>query len=118
MYEERGTLLYLAATVVLIASAAALVKVAYEAVRRTVGTRMSHDFACATLERVQRNSLDSLQRRQLGTGELVQRITVDTRSIELLVFGVGFLWTSVWFWQVAAFCFATVFTQRFELDAD
>jgi hypothetical protein len=29
---------------------------------------------------------------------------------------VGFLFTSVWFWQVAAFCFATVFTQRFDLD--
>ena len=34
----------------------------------------------------------------------------------LLAFGVGFLWTSVWFWQSAAFCFATVFTQRFGLD--
>ena len=37
--------------------------------------------------------------------------------VGLLGFGIGFLWTSVWFWQVAAFCFATVFTQRFELDA-
>lgn len=34
----------------------------------------------------------------------------------LVAGGVGFLITSVWFWQVAAFCFATVFTQRFELD--
>lgn len=34
----------------------------------------------------------------------------------LLVFGVGFLVTSVWFWQVAGFSFATVFTRRFELD--
>jgi hypothetical protein len=34
----------------------------------------------------------------------------------LLVFGVGFLFTSVWLWQVAAFCFATVFTQRFQLS--
>ncbi|MCC5787463.1 MAG: DUF4013 domain-containing protein [Phycisphaerales bacterium] len=29
----------------------------------------------------------------------------------LLAFGIGFLFTSVWFWQVAAYCFATVFTQ-------
>lgn len=35
----------------------------------------------------------------------------------LLAGGVGFLFSSVWFWQVAAFCFATVFTQRFALDA-
>jgi len=36
--------------------------------------------------------------------------------VGLLGFGIGFVFTSVWFWQVAAFCFATVFTQRFELD--
>ncbi len=35
----------------------------------------------------------------------------------LLAGGVGFVFTSVWFWQVAAFSFATVFTQRFKLDA-
>ena len=34
----------------------------------------------------------------------------------MLFLGIGFLWTSVWFWQVAAFCFATVFTQGFDLD--
>ena len=34
----------------------------------------------------------------------------------LLVLGVGFLVTSVWFWQVAGFSFASVFTQRFGLD--
>lgn len=34
----------------------------------------------------------------------------------LLAAGVGFAFTSVWFWQVAAFSFATVFTQRFGLD--
>ncbi len=33
----------------------------------------------------------------------------------LLAFGVGFLVTSVWFWQVAGFSFATVLTQRFDL---
>jgi hypothetical protein len=33
----------------------------------------------------------------------------------LLVFGVGFLVTSVWFWQVAGFGFATVFTKKFAL---
>lgn len=34
----------------------------------------------------------------------------------LLFLGIGFLWTSVWFWQVAAFCFATEFTPGFDLD--
>ena len=32
--------------------------------------------------------------------------------------GIGFLFTSVWFWQVAGFSFASVFTQRFTLDGD
>ena len=36
----------------------------------------------------------------------------------LLALGVGFLFTSVWFWQVAGFSFARVFTRRFGLDAD
>ena len=34
----------------------------------------------------------------------------------LLGFGIAFFVTSVWFWQVAGFSFATVFTRRFELD--
>jgi hypothetical protein len=42
--------------------------------------------------------------------------TMLASFLGLLVFGVGFLWASVWFWQVAAFCFASVFTQRFDLD--
>lgn len=33
----------------------------------------------------------------------------------ILAFGIGFLVTSVWFWQVAGFSFAIVFTQRFGL---
>lgn len=36
----------------------------------------------------------------------------------LLLFGVGFLLSSVWFWQVAGFAFASAFTQRFALDRD
>lgn len=36
----------------------------------------------------------------------------------LLFFGVGFLMTSVWFWQVAGFSFATVFTQKFKLQTE
>jgi hypothetical protein len=38
--------------------------------------------------------------------------------VGLLALGFGFLFTSVWFWQVAGFSFATVFTQRFDLDQD
>ena len=33
----------------------------------------------------------------------------------LLGLGIGFLATSVWFWQVAGFSFASVFTERFSL---
>jgi len=34
----------------------------------------------------------------------------------LALAGIGFLLTSVWFWQVAGFAFACVMTRRFELD--
>jgi hypothetical protein len=34
----------------------------------------------------------------------------------LALAGVGFLLSSVWFWQVAGFAFASVMTRRFELD--
>ncbi len=33
----------------------------------------------------------------------------------LLALGVGFLFTSVWFWQAAGFSFATVFSEKFGL---
>jgi hypothetical protein len=33
----------------------------------------------------------------------------------LLLLGVGFLFTSVWFWQVAGFSFASAFAQRYRL---
>jgi hypothetical protein len=33
----------------------------------------------------------------------------------LLALGIGFLVTSVWFWQVAGFSFATVFSKKFQL---
>lgn len=33
----------------------------------------------------------------------------------LLLAGVGFLFTSVWFWQSAGFSFATVFSEKFDL---
>jgi uncharacterized protein DUF4013 len=36
--------------------------------------------------------------------------------VGLLALGVGFLATSVWFWQVAGFSFATVFSRRFGLE--
>jgi hypothetical protein len=35
----------------------------------------------------------------------------------LLAFGIGFLVTSVWFWQVAGYAFANVFSRRFGLAA-
>ena len=35
--------------------------------------------------------------------------------VGLLGLGVGFLVTSVWFWQVAGYSFGTVFSQRFDL---
>ncbi len=37
--------------------------------------------------------------------------------VGLLGLGVGFLATSVWFWQVAGFSFARVFSQRWQINA-
>ena len=37
--------------------------------------------------------------------------------VGLLGLGVGFLATSVWFWQVAGFSFARVFSQKYILSA-
>jgi hypothetical protein len=34
----------------------------------------------------------------------------------LLALGFGFLISSVWFWQVAGFSFATIFTEKFRLQ--
>ncbi|NKB88498.1 MAG: hypothetical protein GKS06_09780 [Acidobacteria bacterium] len=38
--------------------------------------------------------------------------------VGLLALGVGFLFTSVWFWQAAGFSFATVFSEKFGLRGD
>jgi hypothetical protein len=35
----------------------------------------------------------------------------------LIFGGIGFLFTSVWFWQVAGFSFATAFSQKYKLKA-
>jgi hypothetical protein len=36
----------------------------------------------------------------------------------LLIAGIGFLVTSVWFWQVAGYCFANTFTRTYNLRID
>ena len=43
-------------------------------------------------------------------------VALPLSFLGLLAGGVGFAFTSVWFWQTAAFSFATVFTQEFKLD--
>ena len=46
---------------------------------------------------------------------LIALAALGVSFLGLLAFGVGFLVTSVWFWQVAGFSFGTVFSQRFDL---
>ena len=43
-------------------------------------------------------------------------VAMSLSFLGLLAGGIGFVFTSVWFWQVAAFCFASVFTQCFSLS--
>ncbi|HTQ16598.1 hypothetical protein [Mycobacterium sp.] len=45
-------------------------------------------------------------------------VALTLSFVGLLAFGVGFFVTSVWFWQVAGFSFATVFSQRLALVGD
>ena len=49
---------------------------------------------------------------------LIALAALTVSLLGLLGFGVGFLVTSVWFWQVAGFSFATVFSQRFDLHRE
>jgi ATP-binding cassette subfamily B protein/subfamily B ATP-binding cassette protein MsbA len=53
--------------------------------RRSLGTRMSYDFAHDTLEAIQRQTTSA---PQLRSGDLVQRVVNDTRCVDRLVFGV------------------------------
>jgi hypothetical protein len=46
-------------------------------------------------------------------GIALAALTVSLTGLAIL--GIGFLMTSVWFWQVAGFSFATVFSARFRL---
>ena len=38
-----------------------------------------------------------------------------TSFLGLIGLGIGFLFTSVWFWQVAGFSFACVFTKHYKI---
>jgi hypothetical protein len=49
---------------------------------------------------------------------LITLTALTISFIGFLAFGVGFLVTSVWFWQAAGFSFASVFTQRFGLTIE
>jgi hypothetical protein len=49
---------------------------------------------------------------------LIALAALGVSFLGLLGLGVGFLVTSVWFWQVAGFSFATVFSQRFGLHEE
>lgn len=63
-------------------------------------------------------------RRVLQTGKgywhawLIALSALGLSFLGLLLFGVGFLFTSVWFWQVAGFLFATQFTQVHKLHTE
>ncbi len=45
-------------------------------------------------------------------------IALGLSFLGVLVVGIGFLFTSVWFWQVAGYSFANVFTNRYQLAAN
>jgi hypothetical protein len=49
---------------------------------------------------------------------LITLAALTISFVGLLALGVGFLVTSVWFWQAAGFSFASVFTRRFELTCE
>lgn len=46
---------------------------------------------------------------------LIALVALALSFLGLLAFGIGFLFTSVWFWQVAGYSFANAFTNRYQL---
>jgi hypothetical protein len=48
---------------------------------------------------------------------LIVLMALGCSFVGLLAFGIGFLVTSVWFWQLAGFSFSTAFTERYGLGA-
>jgi len=46
---------------------------------------------------------------------LIAMTALAISFLGLLFIGIGFFLTSVWFWQVAGYSFATVFSQTYEL---
>jgi hypothetical protein len=67
------------------------------------------------------NPLRSLRRCVQGGGPYWRAWSIALCAlvlsfVGLLGLGIGFLITSVWFWQVAGFSFASAFTGRFGLD--
>jgi len=49
---------------------------------------------------------------------LIALAALASSFLGLLLGGIGFLFTSVWFWQIAGFSFATVMSQRHTLSGD
>ena len=67
------------------------------------------------------NPARALRRVLQGAGAYWQAWAIALAALALsftglLLCGFGFFLTSVWFWQVAGFSFATVFTQHFNLQ--
>jgi ATP-binding cassette subfamily B protein/subfamily B ATP-binding cassette protein MsbA len=85
MGSATGLLVLMAVLVVALVMVRNVVTGSQRVLRRSLGTRMSYDFAHDTLEVVQRQTTSA---PQLRSGDLVQRVVNDTRCVDRLVFGV------------------------------
>ena len=81
-----GSLVLLAILTVVFVVARGLVTAIQQVQTRTVGSQMSHELAYDALSAIQQQSSVATATRR--SGDLVQRVTADTRCVDSLVFGV------------------------------
>jgi ATP-binding cassette subfamily B protein/subfamily B ATP-binding cassette protein MsbA len=82
-----GQLLLAGAALVLLAVVNGVLSVVSSSWRRSLGLRMSHDLGEDALAQVQRQS--PAAEEHLAPGDLVQRVVVNARAVDTLVFAVG-----------------------------
>jgi ATP-binding cassette, subfamily B, bacterial len=84
--DPVGTLVVLAVAAVVLYMARSVLRGVQLVVRQSTGQQMNLRLAVDVLARLQRRSLAQLHARP--TGDLVQRVTTDSRCVEALTFGV------------------------------
>ena len=84
--SRHAQLAWIGVSLVLLALLGAVLRVSRATWRRTLGGRLSHDLGARALEQVQRQSIAA--GASSTHGDLVQRVVIDSRCVDVLVMGV------------------------------